>query len=65
MVPNATIVTVSVVVVSNNIANLGYVVRVEQVGLALVAFEALGILINIEVIITAEEIIHLLIIVRP
>ena len=53
LVPNAVGVAVGVVVIADDVADLGHVVGVVQIHLAIVAFLTFGILINIVVIIAA------------
>ena len=64
MVPNATVVSVGVVVVANDVAHLGHMVRVVEVGLAFIAFEVFGILINIVVIIATQQVVDAFVIMR-
>ena len=64
LIPNTAVVAVSVVVVADDIANFCHVVGVVHVSLNFVGLEIFSILINIIIEITAQQIIHYLIVMR-
>ena len=65
LVPNATVVAVGIIVIINDVADLGHMVCVEQVGLTLISFKVFGILINIVVVVAAKQVIDALVIMCP
>ena len=53
-----------VVVVIDDVADVGHMVGVVQVGLALVGFLVLGIFVNVIIVIAAQQVVDLFIIMR-
>ena len=62
LTPEAAIVAVGVVVIVDDVTDVSHVVGVVEIGLALVGLQVLGILINIIIVIAAEEVVDHLII---
>ena len=65
LVPDATIVAVGIVVITNNVTDLGHMVRIVDVRLTHLRFKVFSILINIVVIVATKKIVDTFVIMRP